>query len=147
VDFRAFTYLLICTEDKASVTALHFWFRLCDLDDDGVLSIHEISQLYAQQFERMGMAGNETIPFADVLRQLIDAVNPRNRAMVTIKDLVASKQGEVFFTTLVDLHRFLIREYQVPVYDPEANEFARKLTPWDLYVMAQYNVLINESDS
>jgi serine/threonine-protein phosphatase 2A regulatory subunit B'' len=63
IDFRSFTYLLMCTEDKTNLTAINFWYRLCDLDDDGVLSLHEIAALYAQQFQRMEMSGNETIPF------------------------------------------------------------------------------------
>jgi serine/threonine-protein phosphatase 2A regulatory subunit B'' len=145
VDFRSFTYLLMCTEDKTNLTSINFWYRLCDLDDDGVLSLNEIARLYAQQFERMGMTGDETIPFGDILRQLIDAVKPAKPSVVTVKDIVASKQAELFFTTLVDLQKFIIREYHAPDFDPDAEELARKLSPWDIYVLTQYNLLVNET--
>jgi serine/threonine-protein phosphatase 2A regulatory subunit B'' len=145
IDFRSFAYFLMATEDKTSLTAINLWFRLCDLDDDGVLSIQEIGDLYAQQFERMGMTGNETIPFDDILRQLIDAVRPANPMFVTIRDLIASKQAELFFTTLTDLQKFLVREYQAPILDPETEELAKRLSPFDIYVLTQYAQLVNES--
>jgi serine/threonine-protein phosphatase 2A regulatory subunit B'' len=146
IDFRSFSYLLMCTEDKTNLTSINFWYRLCDLDDDGVLSVHEISLLYAQQFERMGITGNEAIPFPSVLRQLIDAVTPAEPRIVTLADLIASRQADVFFNTLVDLQKFLIREYQAPMLDQEAGELARKLTPWELYVLAEYDALVNDNE-
>jgi serine/threonine-protein phosphatase 2A regulatory subunit B'' len=146
IDFRSFTYLLMCTEDKTTLTSMNFWFRLCDLDDDGVISIHEIEQLYAQQYERMGMTGNDTIPFGDILRQLIDAIRPAHPEFITLDDLIVSKQADLFFTTLVDIHKFLYREYQAPAYDPDAEELAKKFTPWDIYVFTQYQQLVNESE-
>jgi serine/threonine-protein phosphatase 2A regulatory subunit B'' len=145
IDFRSFAYLLISSEDKTSPTAINFWFRLCDLDDDGVLSLHEIGELYAVQFERQGITGNERIPFTDVTKQLIDAVNPADPAAVTLADLVASKQTPLFFNTLVDLQKFLIQEYQSPQFDQEIEELQRKLTPWEFYVLAEYESLINET--
>jgi hypothetical protein len=36
IDFRLFTYLLICTEDKTILTSINFWFRLCGLDANGI---------------------------------------------------------------------------------------------------------------
>jgi serine/threonine-protein phosphatase 2A regulatory subunit B'' len=135
----------MCTEDKTNLTAINFWYRLCDLDDDGVLSLHEIAALYGQQFQRMQMSGNETIPFEDVLRQLIDAVKPENPSFVTLRDIIASKQAEIFFTTLVDLQKFLIQEYHAQGYDPDADELVKRLTPWDVYVLTQYNQLVNDT--
>jgi serine/threonine-protein phosphatase 2A regulatory subunit B'' len=115
------------------------------LDDDGVLSLQEIERLYAQQFERMGMTGNETIPFSDVMRQLMDAVMPEDVGMVTIDDLIKSKQADVFFNTLIDLQKFLIKEYQGPLFDQESDELARKLTPWEFYVLGEYDALVNDN--
>jgi hypothetical protein len=107
--------------------------------------VHEIALLYAQQFERMGITGNETIPFPDVLRQLIDAVNPADARIITVPDLLASRQADVFFNTLVDLQKFLLHEYQAPQFDQETDELARKLTPWEFYVLAEYDALVNDN--
>jgi serine/threonine-protein phosphatase 2A regulatory subunit B'' len=145
VDFASFSYLLMCTQDKSNLTSINFWYRLCDLDDDGVISLHEISRLYALQYERMALTGNEQVPFSDVIRQLMDAVMPANADAVTVSDLLASKQADVFFNTLVDLQKFIMREYQAPQFDLETDELVRKLTPWEFYVLAEYDALVNDT--
>jgi serine/threonine-protein phosphatase 2A regulatory subunit B'' len=144
VDFCSFSYFLLCTEDKTSPTAIRFWFRLCDLDDDGVLSVKEIEELYDVQFERLRITGNETIAFPDILRQLLDMVKPENPSFVSLNDLLRSKTADVFFSTLFDLQKFLIREYQFPTVNPSFDERTKDLTPWELYVLVEYDRLVNE---
>jgi serine/threonine-protein phosphatase 2A regulatory subunit B'' len=146
IDFRTFSYLIMCTEDKTNVTSVTFWFRLCDLDDDGVLSIDEIARLYEQQNERLAVTGNETIPFADVFRQLIDAVRPENHAALTLADLIASRQAVLFFNTLVDLKKFLQQEYQVPEFEQPTDELRKKLTPWEYFALSEYEALANDAE-
>ena len=41
--------VLLCFQDKTTATAIEYWFRIMDLDGDGVLSLYELEQLYAQQ--------------------------------------------------------------------------------------------------
>jgi serine/threonine-protein phosphatase 2A regulatory subunit B'' len=145
VDFRAFAYLLLCTEDNTNQTSINFWFRICDLDDDDVLSLHEIGRLYQEQLERMAATGNETIPFNDISMQLIDAIGAANPGALTLQDLVDSRQAAMFFDFLVDLQKFLYHEYHTPVFDAEVSALAAKLTPWELYALAEYEALIHES--
>jgi serine/threonine-protein phosphatase 2A regulatory subunit B'' len=142
IDFRAFAYFLICTEDKKMLASIYFWFRLCDLDDDGLLSLHEIEKLYDIQFERMSVTGNETIPFDDVLRQMIDVLMPENPAVISIQDLIKCKQPHVFLDTLIDLHKFLVQEYQNP--EPTFGQ-ENPLTPWQLFAVVEYGRLVNDS--
>jgi hypothetical protein len=134
----------MCTEDKTNLTSITFWFRLCDLDDDGVLSIDDMGQLYEQLNERLTVTGNETIPFVDGFRQLIDAVRPLNQAALTLADIVASRQADLFFNTLVDLQKFLRHEYQVPDFDQPVDDLAKKLTPWEYFAMSEYEALAND---
>jgi serine/threonine-protein phosphatase 2A regulatory subunit B'' len=145
VDFRSFSYFLMCTEDKTSPTAIRFWYRLCDLDDDGILSIREIEELYEVQFERMRITGNETIPFSDILRQLIDMVDPRETGVISIDDLLKGKMADGFFNTLFDLQKFLVKEYQYPHITPSLDERTKDLTPWELYVLIEYDQLVSET--
>jgi len=122
LDFTGFSYFLMNTEDKTSPTAIDFWFKLCDLDEDGVLSLQEIEELYEIQYERMQIMGNETIPFRDIIRQLMDVVHPKDPAYVTRGDLTRSKLADVFFNTIFDLQKFLVREYQFPLVNPNSDE-------------------------
>jgi hypothetical protein len=56
-------------------------FKLCDLDDDGVICIKEIELLNEVRFERMRITGNKTIPFSDISRQFKDMVRPGDRSL------------------------------------------------------------------
>jgi serine/threonine-protein phosphatase 2A regulatory subunit B'' len=145
IDLRAFTYFLICSEDKTSQTAINFWFKLCDLDDDGVISIREMEELYAVQLERMRITGNETIAFHDILTQLMDTVKPATTGRITRKDLVRSKMADMFFNTLFDLQRFLMREYQSPSVNARLEETTKNLSPWEIYVLIVYDQLMSDA--
>jgi serine/threonine-protein phosphatase 2A regulatory subunit B'' len=145
IDFTAFSYFIMFTEDKTTLTAINFWYKLCDLDDDGLLSLKEIEDLYEQQFERMSITGNETIPFGDILRQLWDMINPRDAAFITVADLIKSKMADVFFNTVFDLQKFLIREYQYPIVNPDLDELTAKLSPWEVYVLMEYDQLASDA--
>lgn len=144
VDFASFAYFLMSSEDKTNLTSINFWYHLCDLDNDGILSIKEIEELYHIQHERMSITGNETIPFEDIFRQLIDMINPEGKAYITKQDLIKSKMADVFFNTLFDLQKFLTREYQFPLINPDLDEMAKKLTQWEIYVLIEYDQLVNE---
>lgn len=144
LDFTSFAYFLMSSEDKSNLTAINFWYKLCDLDDDGVLSIKEIEYLYDIQFERMKNTGNETIPFDDIFRQLMDMINPNCQSYITIHDLVSSKMADVFFNTISDLQKFLMREYQYPLLNLDMDELTKDLSKWEIYVMLEYDKLTND---
>lgn len=145
IDFPAFSYFLMSSEDKTNRTSINFWYRICDLDDDGILSMSEIEQLYAVQFEQIKMTGNETIPFEDIQKQLIDVIAPVNPAYVTVEDLIRSKQADMFFNTLFDIQKFLTKEYQFPMVNPSLDEATKGLTPWETYVLHEYDQLVSDS--
>jgi serine/threonine-protein phosphatase 2A regulatory subunit B'' len=42
LDFKDFIWILISEEDKSSATSQKFWFRMLDIDNDGVLSAFEL---------------------------------------------------------------------------------------------------------
>ena len=143
LDFTAFAYFLMSSEDKTNPTSINFWYKLCDLDDDGVLSLKEIEELYEIQFERMRITGNETIPFEDIIRQLKDMINPADPSIVTVSDLVNCKLADVFYNTLFDLQKFLVREYQFTV-NPDLDDVTKHLSPCELYVLIEYDQLVND---
>ena len=146
IDFIAFTYFLMSSEDKTNLTSINFWYKLCDLDDDGVLSIQEVEELYKTQYERMRITGNETIPFNDIFRQLIDMVQPADPSFITVSDLMRSQMANYFFNTLFDLQKFLVHEYQFPEENDDIeDELSKKLTPWEVYVVVEYDQLVNEN--
>lgn len=57
--------------------SIEYWFRLMDLDGDGVLSMFELEFFYEEQMRRLDARAVEPLPFRDCLCQMLDLVKPR----------------------------------------------------------------------
>jgi serine/threonine-protein phosphatase 2A regulatory subunit B'' len=93
LDFRDFIWILISEEDKCSATSQKFWFRMLDIDNDGVLSAFELEYkapkqtvarsaslitscryFYKEQQHRMEVLSQEVVTFGDMFCQMHDLV-------------------------------------------------------------------------
>ncbi len=93
LDFRDFIWILMSEEDKSSVTSQKFWFRMLDIDNDGVLSAFELEYVlyfceaanraivtracrffYKEQQHRMEVLSQEVVTFGDMYCQMHDLV-------------------------------------------------------------------------
>ena len=59
VSFVTFVYYITFLEDKGSLSALNVWFRVCDDDGDGIISISELEELYNMQIKQIKQNSNE----------------------------------------------------------------------------------------
>jgi hypothetical protein len=57
-------------EDKTTDTSIEFWFRCCNLDNDGVITTFQMEHFYREQLYRMHCLNVEAVPIADLLCQL-----------------------------------------------------------------------------
>ncbi|KAI9029270.1 hypothetical protein DFJ74DRAFT_703091 [Hyaloraphidium curvatum] len=90
LEYRDFVWIVLLIEDKSVPSAISFWFRILDTDDDGILALHELRPFWEEQIKRM-REGRTGIP------------DPRNPGMVP-----GYWCGEVwdwpdFLTNLMDL--------------------------------------------
>jgi Ca2+-binding EF-hand superfamily protein len=67
-----FVYFCLCEEDKAHPRALKYWFKLLDIDGDGVLSGYELATFYDITKKRWEQLTGEAIAFPDVMCQVQD---------------------------------------------------------------------------
>lgn len=70
MSYYDFVWFLISEEDKRCTTSLEYWFRVLDLDGDGVLSMYELEYFYNEQIEQMRERQIEYMPFTDLLCQV-----------------------------------------------------------------------------
>jgi hypothetical protein len=75
----------------------------------------------------------------------MDMVRPRDLGRITLKDLLRSKMTDMFFNILFDLHKFLVREYQSPTVNTGFDEAAKNLSPWEIFVLIEYDQLVNDA--
>lgn len=70
MSYYDFVWFLISEEDKRNTTSIEYWFRILDLDGDGVLSMYELEYFYNEQIEQMRERNIEYMPFTDLLCQV-----------------------------------------------------------------------------
>lgn len=130
VGFGDFVYFISLLEDKSTVAGLNFWFRVCDLDDDGVLSLGEMNTLYKYQKAKLRSANLTAIKFRDILPQAMDMIGGRS-GVVTRSVLKESGDWPLFFNFLVDTKRFADWEFKDPMYSVKQED--TRESPWDRF--------------
>jgi serine/threonine-protein phosphatase 2A regulatory subunit B'' len=68
--FEDFMWYLLSEEDKTTRTSIEYWFRVVDLDNNGIITPHEMQYFYDEQAHRMEYLGGDTVSFNDILCQL-----------------------------------------------------------------------------
>ena len=74
--YEDFVFFMLCEEDKSSIQALKYWFKVIDLDDNGVITPNEMEYFYEEQIHRLEYLNHEGILFVDLLCQMNDMVKP-----------------------------------------------------------------------
>ena len=74
--YTDFVYFCLSEEDKTTDASIEFWFRCCNLDNDGVITVFEMEHFYREQLYRMHCLNVEAVSIADLLCQLCVACSP-----------------------------------------------------------------------
>ena len=46
--YEDFVYFMLCEEDKSTIKALNYWFKVIDLDDNGIITPQEMDYFYEE---------------------------------------------------------------------------------------------------
>jgi Ca2+-binding EF-hand superfamily protein len=137
MSFAEFVMFLVMLEDKSTAVSFDFWFAICDLDDDGVLSLSEMHRLYQYQKNRLKQLSFEPEKFKRLVPQVLDMVGSQDGA-ITRTALKRSAHFPSFFNFLIDSKRFSEWDFQDPLYSMKAAQRERAgATPWDIFCEEQ----------
>lgn len=145
MSYPQFCWFLLSEEDKRHPTSVEYWFRVMDLDGDGVISMYEMEYFYEEQMQKMEALGIEKLPFEDCLCQMLDLVRPKDSHRITLADLKNCKMTHIFFDTFINLDKFLDHEQRDPfanVRDMESD--IPEPTDWERYAAEEYELLVAE---
>lgn len=150
--YRDFIWFILSTEEKSHPSAIEYWFRCCDLDGDGVLSLFELSEIFEEQLDRMfdQSLRNDYMKREDFLCILLDMCRPLNDSFITMSDLKKCRHTEHFFNFLFDMRQYenlttrrhdpLFREWYDIVVPGTDGAFV-KLEGWDRFAERAYDEL------
>lgn len=96
-----FTFSLINVEDKKKETSLILWFNSCNLDQDGIISLQKMHELFDAQKERMFDLDMEPVKFKYIYLELIDIFGDNINRGITVKQLQEKQLWPIFFIFLL----------------------------------------------
>jgi len=112
MSYEDFVFFMLCEEDKTTDRSLNYWFKVIDLDDNQIITPHEMDYFYEEQVHRLEYLNHESILFVDLLCQMNDMIKPTpTEGHFTLKQLKEySAQVGIFFNSLVNLNKFIAYE-------------------------------------
>ena len=116
-----------------------YWFNVCDLDGDGVLTSQDIFPFYREQMARMVAQGQEAIKFEDVLCQFADLLHPARAGHFRIEDFLNPERIKLtgcFFNSLFDLNKFNRFEAREAKLVKQGDNYDASHSQWNCYVRA-----------
>lgn len=146
--YEDFIWFMLCEEDKTSKRSLEFWFKIVDLDNNGIITAYEMEYFYEEQLRRLEYLNQEVVPFKDVLCQMSDMLCPQVQNMFTLQDFYNKKAiSGVFFNAVLNLNKFISYEQRDPFsIKKEINENP-EFSEWDRFAYSEYIRLAMEEEN
>ncbi|KAJ3130636.1 Serine/threonine-protein phosphatase 2A regulatory subunit B'' subunit alpha [Physocladia obscura] len=101
--FKEFVAFIMAVEDKTSVSGLYYWFRVLDIDEDGLVSLLEIETFWEHQYTKVP----EQYTVYDFFSLILDLIRPDSNS-ITLLDLKRNaKAAGLFLDFLLDSRRHM----------------------------------------
>ncbi|KAG8348250.1 EF hand domain [Trypanosoma vivax] len=151
LDFEDFVYFCLSEEDKNSRSAVYYWFKVLDLDGDGVLSGYELYEFFQenqQRFLEYFDYGDVELSYSDMMCQMKDMLGfsrvEDEKFGLTIADLRACATPANFFNMVFNAAKFMLFEHRDPFADHQLKLRPEK-TEWARFARAEYDRLAHET--
>ena len=143
--FEDFLWYILSEEDKTTKTSIKYWFKVVDLDDNGIITPSEMEYFYQEQIERLESSQSEIIQFSDVLCQLNDNIPPKKDFQWTLQDFLDHPRIASFvFNALLNLNKFIENELKDP-FSLDEIQRRKDYTDWDKFAYNEYQILQEEN--
>jgi serine/threonine-protein phosphatase 2A regulatory subunit B'' len=149
LSYEDFIYFMLSEEDKSNEVAVRYWFQCVDVDGDGKLNNMEMRSFYAVQLHRMSCMGHETVPFEDMLCQMMDMMKPASTEYLVVNDFLQAECCNVsgaLFDALFSLNKYMLFEQRDPFNERQKREDEFQ-TDWDRFACMDYNRLAMEEEA
>ncbi|TNJ26593.1 Phosphoprotein phosphatase 2A regulatory subunit [Giardia muris] len=169
ITYYDFVCFILAEENRDLDSSLQFWFEVCDVDADGLITFGDFEYFYAEQREAVELAGLDAPDPQDIFCQLVDQVKSATAAVyltdadqgledigypdrrrdeesapqgVSLRELKTSKVRGNIFDVMVNSRKLLAFESRDP-YLTVWNPTAQEKTPWDRFCKTQYDLFVN----
>ncbi|RNF09954.1 protein phosphatase 2 (formerly 2A), regulatory subunit B [Trypanosoma conorhini] len=144
MNYEDFVWFCLSEEDKSTPTAIRYWFRILDLDGDGVLSAYELRSFYDATREKLAAhVPDGGVPFEDVICQIFDMFAVEASCGLRLEVLLAKPEAAaVALNVVTNVVRLLQFEQRDPfVTHQDRLEGGLEQSAWDRFARAEYDRL------
>ena len=141
--FEDFLWYILSEEDKTNATSIKYWFKVVDLDDNGIITPSEMEYFYQEQIQRLESNQNEIIQFNDVLCQLYDMIPSEKEYQWTLQNFLDHPQSaSIAFNALLNLNKFIENEQKDPFLMTDIVK-RKDYNDWDKFAYNEYIIKMN----
>ncbi|EPY36640.1 protein phosphatase 2 (formerly 2A), regulatory subunit B'' [Strigomonas culicis] len=151
LDFEDFVYFCLSEEDKNSEPAVLYWFKVLDMDSDGILSGYELAEFYKEnrlRFQEFADTPENEIRYDDMMCQMLDMLGydrvKQRKFGVTLGDLRSSIMPANFFNMVFNASKFMMFEHRDP-FGEHQQKMRLEKTDWDRFARAEYDRMAAEA--
>ncbi|KPA86359.1 hypothetical protein ABB37_00555 [Leptomonas pyrrhocoris] len=151
LDFEDFVYFCLSEEDKNSEPAVLYWFKVLDVDEDGLLSGYEMMTYFEenqQRFLEFSDSPDGDISYEDTMCQMLDMIGfdrvKTRKCGVTLGDLRSCPSPANFFNMIFNASKFMLFEHRDPFGEHQMRMRPEK-TDWDRFARAEYDRMAAEA--
>ncbi|CAJ0948201.1 unnamed protein product, partial [Mesorhabditis belari] len=142
IGLAEFAAFLMADEDKKNLTSVEYWFRICDLDGDGLVTLYEMEEMYGQVRDKLTSNKIDTMQFGDVACNLLDMIRPKNPNGFALSDLKKCPLAYRFFNSFTNWRKFFNQEINEGEKPVVRNDEGRELSEWERYCAEEYESLM-----
>jgi len=150
MDYRDFVWFILAEEDKTDPTSIEYWFYILDQDGDGLVSMYDLEQFYAEQLIIISRDNIEPISFHDKLTEILDRlaatikiVPEALRNGIQLSQIKKTREvAQPILDTFLNAEKYVFSD-QSPDNDPKPDQVE---TPWEKFAQEAYRMLISDED-
>ena len=84
IKYEDFIWFILSEEDKTNPISIEYWFYILDQDGDGLISMYDFEQFYAEIYNIVKQEDTEPINFEDKLTEVLDRLGPDSLTLYTV---------------------------------------------------------------
>lgn len=149
IGYEDFVWFCLSEEDKSTTTAIRYWFKLLDTDEDGLLSLYEIRNFFDSTTARGADYYNDSVvSFDHIICQVFDMLRCNEFRPLRLEDLLADHLATyVAINMITNIAKFIQFEFKDPfVSYQERLSGPVEQTPWDRFARQEYDRMALEGE-
>lgn len=147
IGYEDFVWFCLSEEDKSTVSALRYWFKVLDTDEDGVISIYELKAFFDATTSKGGdFLQDNPASFENTICQVFDMLRCNEFRGLRLKDFLADRVASyVAINMITNIVKFIQFEFKDPfVSHQERLDGSLDQTPWDRFARIEYERMMYE---